>query len=166
MKKLFENGPGATKSGIGEVYLAGQRLHPSRRTLDYAINGPVGRATEILLNLLKADKPKATSHIPTDLKSRLERLIVAPGEGSDHAICTIARELRWLDYVDPDWTRATILPWFDPENPAAEPAWNGFLYDNQLPAPALFSLLKPPLSQRFRPCIEVEWRGPYVSPTA
>ena len=141
--KLFESGPAATKSGIGEVYLAGQRLHQSRRTLDHAINGPVGRATEILLNLLKADKPKAASHIPTDLKSRLERLIVAPGEGSDHAICTIARELRWLDYVDPDWTRATILPWFDPENPAAEPAWNGFLYDNKLPAPALFSLLKP-----------------------
>ena len=142
LDKLFEGGPAATKSGIGEVYLAGQRLRQSRRTLDHAINGPVGRATEILLNLLSAAKPKAASHIPTDLKSRLERLIVAPGEGGDHAICTIARRLRWLDYVDPDWTRSTILSWFDPESPAAEPAWNGFLHDNRLPEPALFSSLK------------------------
>ena len=103
----------------------------------------MGRATETLLDLLSAGKPKAVSGIPTDLKSTLERLIVAPGEGSDHAICIIARELRWLDYVDPAWTRATILPWFDPENPAAEPAWNGFLYNSRLPKPELFSLLKP-----------------------
>ena len=143
LDKLFENGPAATKSGIVEVYVLGQPQRQSRRTLNHAIDGPVGRATDTLLNLLSAGKPKAASRIPTDLKSRLERLIVAPGEGSDHAICTIARRLRWLDYVDPDWTRSTILPWFDPENPAAEPAWNGFLCDNRLPEPALFSLLKP-----------------------
>lgn len=143
LDKLFENYPAATKSQIREIDIVGQRQHRSRPMLDDAISGPVGEATELLLNLLNAAKPKTASYIPADLKSRLERLITAPGEGSDHAICIIAKELRWLDYVDPNWTRATILPWFDPEGPAAEPAWSGFLADNQLPAPALFSLLKP-----------------------
>ena len=47
-----------------------------------------------------------------------------------------------LDYIDPEWVRTTIVPWFDLEHPASESAWNGFLYDNQLPKPELFSLIK------------------------
>ena len=53
-----------------------------------------------------------------------------------------------LDYIDPEWVRTTIVPWFDLEHPASESAWNSFLYDNwhqmtnRLPKPELFSLIK------------------------
>ena len=107
LDKLFGCGTAATTSGLGDLYIAGRRQHRSRRTLEHAINGPVGEATKLLLGLLDADRPKRASRIPEDLKSRLERLMVAPGEGSDHAICIIARKLRRLDCVDPDWTRTT-----------------------------------------------------------
>ena len=157
LDKLFENGPAATESGLGELYVAGHRQHRSRRTFEHAINGPVGEATKLLLDLLDAAEPKAASHMPADLTSRIERLMVAPGEGADHAICIIARRLRRLDYVDPDWTRATVLPWFNPDNPAAEPAWSGYLVDNRLPAPPLFSLLKPHFLTVFGHASEWNW---------
>ena len=157
LDKLFENGPAATESGLGELYVAGHRQHRSRRTFEHAINGPVGEATKLLLDLLDAAEPTAASHMPADLTSRIERLMVAPGEGADHAICIIARRLRRLDYVDPDWTRATVLPWFNPDNPAAEPAWSGYLVDNPLPAPPLFSLLKPHFLTVFGHASEWNW---------
>lgn len=158
LDKLFGSGPATTTSGLGgDLYVAGHRQHRSRRTIEHAINGPVGEATKLLLALLDANEPKAASRIPEDLKSRLERLMEAPGEGSDHAICIIARTLRRLDYVDPDWTRTTVLPWFNPNNPAAEPAWSGYLVDNQLPAPPLFSLLKPHFLAAFGHVSEWNW---------
>ena len=80
--------------------------------------------------------------VPPEIKSRLERLFDAPGEGSDHAARIVARQLNWLDYIDPEWVRATIVPWFDLEHPVAEFAWSGFLYNNRLPKPELFSLIK------------------------
>ena len=85
LDKLFENGPAATESGLGELYVAGHRQHRSRRTFEHAINGPVGEATKLLLDLLDAAEPTAASHMPADLTSRIERLMVAPGEGADHA---------------------------------------------------------------------------------
>ena len=157
LDKLFGNGTAAMTSGLSDLYVAGRQQHRSRRTIEHAINEPVGEATKLLLDLLDAGKPRAASRIPEDLKSRLERLMEAPGEGSDHAICIIARKLRRLDYVDPDWTRTTVLPWFNPNNPASEPAWSGYLVDNQLPAPPLFSLLKPHFLTAFGHVSEWGW---------
>ena len=114
----------------------------SRRTLNYAINTPIGNATELLLELLNSRGLGEGAGVPPEIKSRLERLFDAPGEGADHAVCIAAHRLRWLDYIDPEWVRTTIVPWFDLEHPASESAWNGFLYDNQLPKPELFSLIK------------------------
>ena len=81
--------------------------------------------------------------IPGELRSRLERLFDAPGEGSDHAVCATTRRLRWLYYLDPDWVRDRIIPMFKLVHPDAEPAWNGYLHNRTLPAPELFALLKP-----------------------
>ena len=141
LDKLFKGGAEATKSGIGDTYIAGERQNRSRRTSGHALNTPIGKATKLLLDLLSSQNPGEGSGIPPEIKSRLERLFDAPGEGADHAVCIVASQLRWLDYVDPDWVRSTILPWFNLEHSATEPAWNGFLYD-RLPKPELFSLIK------------------------
>ena len=125
-----------------EVEQSGEHQDRSRKTLNHAINAPVGKATELLLDLLNSQDPREESGVPLEIKSKLERLFGAPGEGADHAVCIAAHRLRWLDYIDPEWVRTTIVPWFDLEHPASESAWNGFMYDNQLPKPELFSLIK------------------------
>ena len=134
LEKLFTGG--------AEVEQSGEHQDRSRKTLNHAINTPVGKATELLLDLLNSQDPREESGVPLEIKSRLERLFGAPGEGADHAVCIAANRLRWLDYIDPEWVRTTIAPWFNLEHPASESAWNGFLYDNQLPRPELFSLMK------------------------
>ena len=134
LEKLF--------TGEAEVEQSGEHRDRSRRTLNYAINTPIGNATELLIELLNSQGLGEGSGVPPEIKSRLKRLFGAPGEGADHAVCSVANQLRCLDYIDPEWVRTTIVPWFDLEHPASESAWNGFLYDNQLPKPELFSLIK------------------------
>lgn len=134
LEKLF--------TGEAEVEQSREHRDRSRRTPNYAINTPIGNATELLIELLNSQDPREGSGVPPEIKSRLERLFDAPGEGADHAICSVANRLRWLDYIDPEWVCTTIVPWFNLEHPASKSAWNDFLYDNQLPRPELFSLIK------------------------
>ena len=134
LEKLF--------TGEAEVEQSGEHQDRSRKTLNHARHAPVGKATELLLDLLNSQDSREESGVPLEIKSRLERLFGAPGEGTDHVVCIAAHQLRWLDYIDPEWVRTTIVPWFDLEHPASESAWNGFMYDDQLPKPELFSLIK------------------------
>ena len=142
LDKLFESGEDATNSGIGDVSVAGDSHGWSRKIFFHAINGPVGKAVGMLLELSGSQNPEEGSGIPSEYELRLKRLLRAPGEGADHAICVISERLEWLHYLDPEWARITIVPWFDPRHPYSEAAWNGLLYGRSLRRPALFSLLR------------------------
>ena len=142
LEKLFEGGKIATESGIGNVRVAEDGQGWSRRTMKHAFNSASGRAALMLLGLLKSQNTEEESGIPSEVKLRLKRLVRAPGEGADHVIWVLAERLKWLHYLDPEWTRVTIVPWFDPRHPNSEPAWNGLLYGSGLQRPKLFSLLR------------------------
>ena len=140
LEKLF--------TGETEVEQGKDLQDRSGKTCDYALNTPIGKATELLLKLLNSQDPREGSGVPPEIKSRFKRLFDAPGEGADHAICMVAHQLNEFNDLDPEWVCTTIVPWFDLEHPASESAWNGFLYDNwlpnnnRLPEPELFSLIK------------------------
>ena len=140
LEKLF--------TGEAEVEQSGEHQDRSRRTHNYAVSTPVVEATELLFELLDSQSLGEESGISPEIKSRLEHLFDAPGEGADHAVYAVASQLRWLNDIDSEWVRTTIVPWFNLEHPASESAWNGFLYDNwlpndnRLPKPELFSLIK------------------------
>lgn len=142
LDKLFERGPEATESGQGDTFVGGVRQNHSRRTVGYALNSPVGTVTQLLLDLLNSKNPGKGSSIQPEIKSRLETLITAPGEGADHAVCLLASDFLWLEHIDRKWAHSTILPWFQLDHPRSEPAWNGLLYDSK-PKPELFLLIKP-----------------------
>ena len=136
--KLFETGPDSTANSLT---ISDQRSHP---TVNHAINAPVGMATTLLTKMLSSRHPNKNSGIPLDIRIRLERLLNAPGECSDPAVCVVARSLQWFHHIDPEWTTDMVLPWFNSIHPSWQPAWNGFLFScGTLPEPHLFSLLKP-----------------------
>jgi hypothetical protein len=82
----------------------------------------------------------------------------SPGEGSAHAVTALARDLKWLYYVDPAWAIKRLLPLFAPERDSAEPAWNGLLNaGGSMPVPRLFSLLKPHLMRAFDMASDWVW---------
>jgi hypothetical protein len=146
---ILGHGADAAKSALGEVHQGGKRLHLSRRTLDHAINGPIGMCTEALFRAVPGKKQEAGSLIPDHIKSRVERLFSAPGEGSDHVVSIACSRLNWLMFVDPAWTKQRLLPFLAFEHPASEPAWNGFLHGNHVPLPPLAEIIKPLLIELF-----------------
>lgn len=139
---LVEAGEVATTSGMGDVSIAGVPQRRSRRTFGHAINGPIGELTEALIQTLVRLKPTKKTGIAKPLKHRLEATLKTPGEGADHATAMICLHLKWLFWLDPKWTTASLLPLLKHDHPLAEPAWSGFLYDNKLPQSELFKLIK------------------------
>ena len=117
-------------------------LRQSRRTVEYAINSPIGHLTDGVLDILAGLGVTEGSGLPAAVSDRLKTLMRAPGEGADHAVCLTTRQLRWLSCLDPDWTRKQLIPLFKIGHDLCEPAWNGLLQDRNVPAPQLFSLLK------------------------
>lgn len=146
---ILSGGADAAKSGIGEVSQGGKVIQRSQRTYEHAINGPVGMCVEALLHAVSGEKPEACSLIPDHIKSRIERLFEAPGEGSDHAVSIASRELNWFMLVDPAWTEERLIPMLAFEHSASEPAWNGFLHGEQVPLPSLRAIIKPLLLDLF-----------------
>jgi len=146
---LLASGSVATRSSLGEVHESGRVIRQSRRTFDHAINGPIGMCVAALFHAVPEDKQDGESLIPDHIKSRLERLLGAPGEGSDHAVSVACRNLNWLMSVDPAWTGERLVSMLAFDHPAAEPAWNGFLGSRQVPSSPLAETIKPLLLQLF-----------------
>jgi hypothetical protein len=146
---FFALGPGGNESSRGDASLGSRPLVRSRRTREHSIAAPVGQLIETLFDVLNDLKLAGGQGLPTDIRVRLERLYDAPGEGADYAVCETTWRLRWLFYLDPKWVTERIIPFFDLKHPRAEPAWNGYLYDNSLPVPELFTLLKPHFLRAF-----------------
>lgn len=156
-KALSEAGAEVTTSAIGDVTIGGEPQKRSRRTYDHAINSPVGVMTECLVDSASKLDLKKHAGIPAEIKARMERAIGAPGEGSDHAVAVLCRQLRWLHWLDPKWTSEHIIPLFELERSYAEPAWNGLMYDNHLPSPAVFKLIKSAFLGAFSQSVNWHW---------
>ncbi|WP_353980912.1 SIR2 family protein [Salinicola endophyticus] len=133
----------AAQRGLGEVRFRDEVVKRSRRTLGHAINGPLGQCTEALYRAVPGEKHEAGSLIPEHIKSRLERLFAAPGEGADHAVSVTMSKLNWFMFVDPEWTRGRLVPMLAFDHPSSEPAWNGFLHSKRAPLLPLAEVIKP-----------------------
>ncbi|WP_240219750.1 SIR2 family protein [Rheinheimera hassiensis] len=147
----------ATRSAIEEVRSGGTVIERSRRTMDYAINSPIGHAMQGLHNTLDSLKLNQEEGIPERFKFRIERLVAAPGEGKDHAVAILTRQIKWLLYLDPAWVRDRVVPWFDFDNYFSEPAWNGYLFAAELPPQEIGAALKPKLLYLFPALYRWSW---------
>ena len=95
--------------------------------------------------------------MPEEFASRFQRLLAAPGEGSDHAVCLLTRRLAWLNDIAPEWVTTHMLPWFSLGHSDSEPAWNGLLWGNGIVGPELFEAIKDPFLQLFTRIYEWRW---------
>ncbi len=146
---LVSDGGSAINSGRVQTRIGGEVVESSRRTFGHAINGPIGRATEGLINALNSLKLGKNAGIPEAFNTRIGRLLAAPGEGRDHAVAILVRQLRWLYHIDRDWVLERIMPWFAFDHPASEPAWNAFLSTAAIPQVEIGQRLKPLLLEIF-----------------
>jgi len=154
---LISGGENATQSGIGQIHRGGVVVQSSRRTFSHAINGPIGEATQGLTSALDSLKLDKNYGIPPEFKTRLEKLLTAPGEGGDHAVVILTRDIGWLDYLDPEWVSIRIMPWFDFDHPASEPAWNGYLSASKIHSEKIGTELKPLFLELFPKIYQWNW---------
>ncbi len=141
--KLNASGEEATQSSMGEVRVGGHIVKRSRKTLDYAINGPIGKLVDSLFHTFEDRKFAKDEQFPVNITERLGRALAAVGEGASHAACLLGRRLDWLFYVDPSWVRSVLLPLFKLTDPLSEAVWSGFLFRGETPQSAeLFDLIK------------------------
>lgn len=154
---LISEDGAATGSGIGETRRGGEVIESSRRTIGHAINGPVGNAVEGLIHTLGSLKLGQGQKIPEEFKCRLEHLIIAPGVGGDHTVAILTRQINWLYYLDPEWVEDIVMPWFNFDHAASEPAWNGYLSAAKLLPQEIGVVLKPLLGELFPRLYQWSW---------
>ena len=154
---LISKGGAATGSGIGEMRRGGEIINRSRRTIEHAINGPVGNTVKGLIHTLDSLKLDQGENIPEEFKSRLEYLIAAPGEGGDHTVAILTKQIRWLNYLDPEWVKGRVMPWFNFDHASSEPAWNGYLSGAKIASQEISATLKPLLIDLFPLLYQWSW---------
>ena len=126
----------------GEGTIGASGVQASRPTITRAINAPIGKAVEGLLQVLNRDNPEQGAGLPEDFKVRFESLVSACGEGADDAVCVLSSRIAWFNWVDPSWVDAKMIPWFRPGHDRGEPAWNGILWSPWTSFQPLFGEIK------------------------
>ena len=154
---ILSDEPEATVSGLGDVQYGCEVKKLSRRTYGHAISRPVGMLTKALFRTIPNEKQEIDLHLPDHIKTRFERLLEPPSEGSDHAVSIVLSQLNWLFSIDTDWTKERIIPMLDFNHPASEPAWNGFLRMAEPPSSHLAEIVKPLMLQLFPRIEKFQW---------
>jgi len=94
-----------------------------------AINHPVGRIAEALLDHWSRKKLANGEGLPATYRAFFVRFITGSSESFQHGRILLSTRVVTLFLVDPMWTEEFLLPWFEWKRSAddARRAWIGFL---------------------------------------
>lgn len=142
---LSDFGEEATRSAIGEIRRAGRIVSTSRKTLDHALNSPIG----ILVNaVFSACDEWNLGDETEDFARALDRLassLKLDGEGGACATALIALRYNYLFAHFPRWTKSNLVPMFAVKNGNSEAAWYGFVGQRTPASKKAFVAIKPEL---------------------
>lgn len=104
-----------------------------------AINSPVGKVTQVLLDLWFKRNPNDKELIPEDLEPFFSRLCEPDSPKYIHGRVVLASRLIALYRIDQNWTETNLLPYFNwSANPnEAKSVWQGYLWPSRLYRPLL-----------------------------
>lgn len=116
-----------------------------------AINRSMGSLATALLNALFSRRMRVGDGMPAEVRERFSTLL-SPAELSHRpARVVAASRLSYLFAIDPEWTRAMLLPNFSWDNEdEAISAWQGFAWQPRID-PMLWEELKPNFLPMFSP---------------
>ena len=111
---------------------------PINQPVTEAINHPVGRITQALINLWFKQHPNDNDLLPADLKHMFTTLSDQQVDRFRHGRVIMGSRLIAFFRVDRPWTEQHLLPLFSWSNPIeAKAAWEGFLWSPRLYQPLL-----------------------------
>lgn len=160
---LIGSGDAALRSAIGDRTVGGVVQPQSRKTYEKAINGPIGILARAALKVLSAGSPGPALGLPEEIRSRLVRALAAPCEGGDHAAAVLARDMVWLDAIDPNFVEQHLVTMMQPDALHLEAAWSGYLASGRLLSAKRFAILKPAFLALFEVAGTWTWSAPALA---
>ena len=146
-----------SENNFGHASQSGKIVRNDTRTYRHAINAPIGMCVEALLFAAPAETLVAESLIPTHIRMRMEQLLRVRGASYGHAVSVLMRNLNWVMYVDPQWTKERLTPIFAFDHAASESAWNGFLHSRNYPSLQVALAIRPQLLKLFPWIYKFDW---------
>lgn len=126
----FDASTGMTRNG-----------EPMNQPVTEAINHPVGRVTQALINLWFKQNPNDNDLLPTNIKQIFTALCDLQVHRFRHGRVLLGSRLVALFRVDRTWSEQHLLPLFSWNNPVeAKAVWEGFLWSPRLYQPLLSAL--------------------------
>lgn len=123
----LEAGSGITRNGV-----------PIEQPVTEAINHPIGKVTEALINLWFKQNPNDDEQISNDIKPFFAEICNVQIERFRHGRVLLASQLIALFRVDRLWTEQNLMPLFSWDNSSeAKAVWQGFLWSPRLYQPLL-----------------------------
>lgn len=133
-------GPDATKSSFGEVRRGGKVIKQSRKTLEHALNSPIGKLVHSIF--LTFDSWSLNSkNCKKEFLKRFDLALKSTGEGADHATVMISSNFNFIFYHYKQWTETNLLSLLSIQNPLSEAIWNGIML--KTPSKKALLIIKP-----------------------
>jgi hypothetical protein len=111
-----------------------------------ALNAAPGRLAEVLIRRMAKERG---SELSNDVRTRLDRLVDAPGRAGLLARVRLIAEVHFFFDCAPDWTKSRIVPLFNWSSSDAADLWSARKYSAYIGSPELFGLLKQSFLQIF-----------------
>ncbi|MDO3527878.1 SIR2 family protein [Ralstonia pseudosolanacearum] len=110
--------------------LKAEPLDEADDVVGQAINHPIGRTVEALINYWYKTKPQAGQGLVEPYRGLLQSICSANFRAYRPGVVIASANLHSLFLADPGWTRSWLLPWFDAtRSPDMAPAcWEGYLW--------------------------------------
>ncbi len=121
-------------SPIKSNFVANEIGKPIPRSVNQAINLPIGMVTKVLLNLWLRSKPRDNDGLPADIEPLFSQICNTQFEGLRPGRLLLAARLTALFRTDQSWTERHLLPLFNWSDSLVEAqlVWEGFLWSPSL----------------------------------
>jgi len=146
-------GSEATRSAFGEIFEGGRKVKKSRKTLENAMNSPIGQLVNSISNIYSAWDVKPTQ-FKEEILWRFEKALKSKGEGSYHAVSMIMLHFNFMYENYETWSKYHLVPIFNTKHKNSEAAWESFFHMNYKPSNEAILTLKPFFLDLFKKNLE------------
>jgi hypothetical protein len=109
-----------------------------------ALNSPAGYMAQALSKDLPSDV-NSGQRLPQQWRIRADQLLSLRGDPRRHALAIFSYNLRYLFYIDPEWTEGSLLSVIAGNKEDADAFWAGFFWRAHVPQESLYLKMKPSL---------------------
>ena len=147
-------GSEANNSAFGETFEHGRKVEKSRKTLEHAMNSPIGQLVDAIFDIYNA-WDLSPHEFQNEALWRLEIALKSKGEGSHHAMSMIMLRFNFMYKNYETWSKYNLIPIFNPKNKNSEVAWDSFFHIQHKPSNEAILILKPFFLDLFEK--DLEW---------